>query len=111
MSRLNILWTTDSEATITSLLVPYTNNALTKNWWDEVHVVIWGASTKYIFENKEIQDIVKNMIKNNIVVEACKFCADKFGATTLLEDLGVDVKYMGQPLTEYLKSDAKFLSI
>ena len=111
MERLNILWTTDNEATITSLLVPYVTNSLTKGWWDEVHVVIWGASTKYILEHKEIQNIVKNMIENKIVVEACKFCSDKYGATPLLEKMGVCVKYMGQPLTEYLKSDAKFLSI
>ncbi len=42
---------------------------------------------------------------------ACKACAEKLGAEQALTDLGIDVKYMGEPLTEYIKLDYKILTI
>ena len=36
---------------------------------------------------------------------ACKACADRYGVSQKLEDLGIPVKYMGQPLTAMLKTD------
>ncbi|MCY1153074.1 MAG: hypothetical protein PQJ49_08555 [Sphaerochaetaceae bacterium] len=111
MSRLNILWTTDNEATIISFLELYTVNSMKREWWDEIHIVIWGGSTKLIYESEKMQAVVKNMIENKIIVEACKHCCDRYNATEVLENLGVDVKYMGEPLTEYLKSGDSFFTL
>ena len=36
---------------------------------------------------------------------ACKECADSYGVSEKFEELGIEVKYMGQPLTSMLKSD------
>lgn len=36
---------------------------------------------------------------------ACRACADAYGVTWALEGLGIEVKYMGQPLTEVLKAE------
>jgi hypothetical protein len=44
-------------------------------------------------------------------VEACKNCADNFGVSEKLEKLGVVVRYMGLPLTEYLKNGEKIITI
>ena len=38
-------------------------------------------------------------------VVACKACADSYGVSDILEKMGIEVKYMGQPLTQYLKED------
>ena len=35
----------------------------------------------------------------------CKACADMYGVSDKLEELGVDVEYMGRPLTDMLKGD------
>jgi hypothetical protein len=45
-----------------------------------------------------------------IVVYACKACADQYGVADKLKELGIDVKYMGEPLTDFLKSDAKVIT-
>jgi len=45
-----------------------------------------------------------------IIVEACKACADQYGVAGKLEELGITVKYMGKPLTDFLKSDAKVVT-
>ena len=40
---------------------------------------------------------------------ACKWCSDQYEVSGKLVELGIDVKYMGKPLTEYLKSDASVI--
>ena len=45
-----------------------------------------------------------------VAVEACRSCADMFGVSQELEEIGIDVKYMGEPLTEYLKGDEKVIT-
>ena len=51
------------------------------------------------------------MKEAGVILEACKACADLYHVSTKLKELGIDVKYMGQSLTEYLKSDKVVLSL
>jgi hypothetical protein len=51
------------------------------------------------------------MIEKGITIEACKACADKYKASETMKELGVDVKYMGVPLTKYIKSDDNLITI
>lgn len=111
MNRLNILWTSDNLITAQTLISMYTINSLKNNWWDSVNVIIWGGATDLIKNNIEVQELVKQMISNKVTIEACKVCSDKLGCSELLESLGVEVKFMGNPMTKYLKSDDKFITI
>jgi len=45
-----------------------------------------------------------------LIIEACVVCANAYGVTEDLKALGFDVKGMGKPLTEYLKSGKKVLT-
>ncbi len=111
MDRLNILWTTSDKETVTNMMSMYGVNALKNGWWDEINIIIWGESTKFVSENPEIQKELIKMIEGGITFEACKACADKLNASEILSGLGVDVKYMGKPLTQYIKSGDKILTI
>jgi hypothetical protein len=51
------------------------------------------------------------MKKAEVILEACKACADLYHVSPKLKELGIDVKYMGQILTDYLKSDKVVLSL
>ncbi len=51
------------------------------------------------------------MINEGVTIEACKACADKYNASEILKSLGVNVRYTGEALTSYIKSDNKLLSI
>jgi hypothetical protein len=53
----------------------------------------------------DLQAKVKDMIAEGVTVQACQACADMYGVTPALRDLGVEVKYMGQPLTQILQDD------
>lgn len=111
MNKLNILWTTINRDTITNMIKMYASNAIPNGWWKEVNVIIWGGSAKLVGENKEVQQEVMEMIKAGVKVEACRACADQYGVAETLENLGIEVKYMGEPLTNYLKADEKVLSL
>jgi len=111
MSKLNILWTTDSEETITTLLLPYATNSLKNDWWDEVNIIIWGGSTKLISKSEKIQNFITIMMENGVTIEACKYCADEYNCTEILNNLGVTVKYMGDPFTGYIKDDSHLITI
>ncbi|MBK5252898.1 MAG: DsrE family protein [Peptostreptococcaceae bacterium] len=111
MEKLNVLWTTADKATVINMLSMYTVNALKNGWFDEVNIVIWGGSAKLVAEDTEMQKLVKKMIESGITIEACKACADKYNASDIMIGLGVDVKYMGKPLTSYIKSDDYMITI
>ena len=51
------------------------------------------------------------MLSAGVTVSACKACADQLGVTDALSELGIEVKYWGEPLTELLKSGEKLLTI
>lgn len=111
MEKLNILWINDNKINVEYLLGMYTINSMKNNWWDYVSVIIWGASNILIKNDIDVQNLIKEMIANKVVVEACKVCSDKQGTTKLLESLGVNVRFMGAPMTSYLKEGNKFITI
>ncbi len=111
MDKLNILWTTTNKDTIINMITMYATGAIKKGWWKEINIIIWGASAKLIAEDAQIQGYVKQMMDAGIHVEGCLSCSDQFGVTTTLRDLGINLKYMGEPLTSYLKNDEKVLTL
>ena len=111
MEKLNILWTTDNKDTVLQMLVMYATNSRSNGWWQEVNVIIWGASAKLVGTDTQIQAEVLEMLNHGITIEACKACTDNLGVTDRLTELGVNVRYMGEVLTNYLKSGEKVLTI
>ena len=111
MDKLNILWTTDNKDTIFNMIIMYAVNSKRYYWWKEVNVIVWGASARLIGKDTQIQTEIKEMLNFGITIEACKDCCDNYGVTKKLESLGISVKYMGEPLTDYLKNNEKVLTI
>ncbi len=110
--ELVVLWTDDNITTVENMIFMYTYNAKKKKWWEEVTLIIWGSSTDLVAKNQDIQKKIKNMIEKGIKVRACKACAENLNAVETLQGLGVDVLYIGQDLTNYLKDDKyKLLSL
>ena len=88
----------------------YSHNAKKQGWWKEVHLIIWGPSARLTATDKEVQDYLKRMQDAGVVVVACRACADLYGVSKTIEGLGLEVKYMGAPLTEILKRGEKLMS-
>ncbi len=103
--KLVVLWTSDDPYLAERVALMYTHAARASGWYEEVTLIVWGPSAKLLAENVRIQEKVRDMHRDGVVVEACITCANDYGVTADLEDLGfVEVKPMGRPLTEYIKS-------
>lgn len=109
--HLYILWTNDNVITAEKMVFMYAMNSLKFGWWEQVTLVIWGATAQLVSENPDIQSLLKGALERGIYVTACKACTDELGVTASLEALGVDVDYLGIALTNVLKSDEVLLTI
>ncbi|MGD8699349.1 MAG: DsrE family protein [Gemmatimonadales bacterium] len=104
-SRLAVVWTSGDRDVALKMVFMYTLNAKRRGWFDEVQLIVWGPSSKLLSVDEELQSEVAQMKAAGVELTACKACADSYGVSETLTGLGVDVKYMGQPLTEMLKGD------
>lgn len=109
-TKLVVLWTSGDPYVAEKVAFMYTHAAKKNQWFDEVTLIIWGPSAKLITENTALQKKLKAMQKDGIIIEACIVCANSYGVADELRTFGYDVKGMGLPLTEYLKSDATVLT-
>ena len=109
--KLFILWTSAEAETFDEMVFMYAMNGKKYAWWDEITVVIWGASARLAGEDHVVQLKIKELIAAGVKVEACKACADDLGVSGKLEETGVVVKYWGRALTAVLKSDDRLISI
>lgn len=108
--KLNIVWATENRDTFLHMIAMYAFNAKKQGWFQDVNMIIWGPSARLASEDREVQETILKMIEQGVHFEACRACADIYGVSKKLENFGVDVKYMGKPLTAYLKSGEKTLS-
>ena len=109
--HLYILWTSESLVTAEKMVFMYAINSLRKGWWKEVTVIVWGAPALLIKENESMKNKVKKAIDEGVNMTACRACADQLGATDVLEELGIEVIYWGEPLTSLLKEGEQLLTI
>ena len=109
-SQLCVVWTSGDPGVAKNVCFMYTHNAKRAGWFGVVHLVVWGPSAKLLAENEDLQNEVKAMQKTGVVVEACVACAKNYGVVDALKKLDIEVKGMGQPLTERLKGPWKVLT-
>ena len=103
---LSVLWTRGEKEFAEEMAFIYTLNAAKKEWWDAVTLIVWGPSAPLLADDTELQETVAEMQDEGVDVEACRACAEDYGVAESLEDLGIDVRYMGEPLTEALKDES-----
>ncbi len=109
-SRLAVLWTSGDPEVASKVCFMYTLNAKKQGWFDDVVLIVWGPSAKVLADNEELQAGVKKMIDAGVVVKACITCAKMYNVDQQLAEMGIDVKGMGVPLSNYLKQGWKTLN-
>lgn len=108
-TKLAVLWTSGDPDVAYKVCFMYTYNAKQSKWFDEVELIIWGPSSRLLAGDKTLQAEVKKMMEAGVVVRACKACADSYGSTEKIESMGIEVRYMGVPLTQMLQGDNKVM--
>lgn len=108
--KLVVIWTSGDKEVATKMVFMYTLNSKLREWWKDVCLVVWGPSTKLLSEDTELQDYLAKIKAAGVELLACKACTDMYGISDDLIKLGIDVKYMGTPLTQFLKEDNKVIT-
>jgi len=108
--KLAVVWTSGDPDVAHKMCLMYTHAAKTAKWFDEVTLIVWGPSSRLLANDKELQVKIKAMMASGVVVEACIVCANMYGVTDDLRAMGIEVKGMGRPLSDLLKTDWKVLT-
>ena len=103
IEKLAVLWVSGDPDVAEKSCHMYTHAAKRNGWFDEVVLIVWGSSSRLLAENEALQEKVKAMKEDGVILEACIACSNMFGVTEELKALGIDVKGMGVPLSDYLK--------
>lgn len=108
--KLAVLWTSGDRDVAEKSCLMYTHAAKRNGWFDEVVLIVWGSSSRLLAEDEALQEKIKSMKADGVILEACIACSNMLGVTEDLKALGIDVKGMGVPLSDYLKSGYHVLS-
>lgn len=103
-NKLKVVWTSGNRETALKMVFMYALNAKKQDWWEEVTLIIWGPSAQLAAVDEEIRQYLQKMKNAGVKLQACLACANQYEVTDNLKELGVEVKYMGEPLTKFLKA-------
>ena len=104
--ELVLVWTSGDREVALKMAFMYTFNSKRFKWgWKNVTLVVWGPSAKLLAEDKELQEHIVDMKEKGVNLLACRKCCDMYRVSPDLKRLGIEVKYMGKPLTDYLRDD------
>ena len=97
---LIIISTANEEKARTGVM--YCLRTLQEGWLEDAQLVFFGPGEQVLVDNPEIQEMVKQ-IKEVRTPLACKALSDKADRTAKIEALGVDVVYVGRPISDFIK--------
>jgi hypothetical protein len=109
--KLIVIWVTRDVEAAMNMAFMYARNSKVRGWWEEVDLVIWGPSAEVTAENTMIQEELKVMQHVGVNIKACIACANRYGVTEKLQELGIEVISMGPPLTEELQAGTSVITV
>ena len=97
---LVIIATGEKEKALTGLM--YASRTLAEGWMDKVKVIFFGPSERLLVEDENIAQIAKEIcaVEKSI---ACKFISDRDGISEKIEDIGLEVDYVGTIISDLIK--------
>lgn len=105
-----IIWSSADPEVAHNITFMYAHNSMLREWWGRVRLIIWGPSAELTSKDEDIQARLREMMTDGVEVWACRACAEIYGIVPDLEDLGINVVYVGTPVTEMLKEGWKQLT-
>lgn len=107
---LVVIWSSGDPEVAEKVCLMYTHASAKYDWFEQVTLIVWGPSANLLANNKTLQDKIKAMNSDGIKLQACVVCADSYGVSDKLRDIGIEVIGMGKPLTNYLKKGYSVLN-
>ena len=109
--KLHILWTNADVNTSILMVMMYAKNSMARGWWDEVTVIVWGATAKLVAENATVREEMEIARRAGVKSAACVSCARQLGVLEELESSGVEIIAWGEPLTRILQEKEPLLTV
>ena len=106
-----ILWTSGDPEVAHRMVFMYLGNSQKAQWYDENLLIVWGPSARLLAADKDLKAEVTKMMADGVRVQACITCAELYGVVEELRKLGIEVKSMGRPLADLVKSDWHVLTL
>lgn len=110
-NTLYILWTNADPVTANLMVFMYAENSMRYQKWDDITIIVWGATTKLVAEDLQIQERIRKLQEMGVHFSACITCAEELGVTEKIRSLGIDLVKWLNPMTELLKGNKKLLTI
>lgn len=107
--ELVVLWTSGDKEVAENMVFMYTLNSALNDWWGSVRMIVWGASTGLLKDDADLHYWIEQFHDAGVHVEACRSCAENYEAVDELEDLGIEVYYIGETLTTYIQDDDRYV--
>ena len=108
---LYILWTNADPITAEKMVFMYAKNSMLYEKWEKLTIIVWGATTKLVAENKDIQDYIKYLQELGVHFTACVTCAKELGVEDKIAELGIDLVKWLNPLTALIKGKKNLISV
>ena len=108
--ELLILWTSKDIDVALNMVFLYAKNSKLKEWWDDVTLLVWGPSAFALANDTELQEYLRDIQAVGVNTMACRKCAENYGIVEKLEELGIEVFYSGQFLSEWLQENKKIIT-
>ncbi len=94
-----IISTAEKNKALTAIM--YAVNAQKNKWVDDIKVIFFGPFENLICEDEEVVRAASKLLDYQTPI-ACKFLSDRDGISSKLEELGVNVDYVGSLISGYI---------
>ena len=81
----------------------YALNSLKYGWMEDVKVILFGPAQDLLLEDEKFRDLIQEYMEIEENVFACKFISDRDEKSDDLDKLGIQVKYVGEMISNYIK--------
>jgi len=81
----------------------YARNAVKHRWMREVKLFLFGPAESAVASEPTLRKAIEAVLDEGMTPMACKACSDKDSVSDALADLGCDVAYVGEPISEAIR--------
>lgn len=102
--NLLIVWTNGDIEVANNFPLLYSSVILDRQYWKTAHLMLWGPSILLVKETF-IQEKLKYILSTGVKMSACIVCVEDYDATSILEELNIEITHTGVLLTTALKDE------